>query len=69
MIEYMWCGYKKIVQPVTVYSGSSLTITLAWFDPGTMSLFKDIVAILVGLATLVYTITLIIEKVHKIRRK
>jgi len=58
---------KDIMQPVFVYLGSIFTFVSAWFDNGLITGVKESLAIAVAIATLVYTIMLIIEKRRKLK--
>lgn len=68
MIYYMNEG-KKILEPILVGTGTLTTGWLAWFDSSVLSGAKDFIAILVGLATLVYTIYKIMEIRAKRRKR
>lgn len=52
---------ERSIQPVLVYLGSLLTMTLAWFADGLLVDLKNGVAILVGIATLIYTLLKIVQ--------
>lgn len=66
MVEIM-AQFKHTMQPVFVYVGSIFTILTTWFDDWIVTGIEDGLAILVALATLIYTILLIIEKSKNIK--
>jgi hypothetical protein len=47
---------KQLGQILAVYSGSAATVILAWVARTGLQQAQDVITILVGLATLVYTI-------------
>lgn len=60
---------RNITEPLIVYSGSIITLTLGVAGPSDLATTKDVIMILVGLATFIYTIMKIIELRIEIRRE
>jgi hypothetical protein len=58
---HMMTEAKKILDPIIVGVGTVTTGWLAWFSNSTVTGIKDTITILVGLATLIYTVYKILE--------
>lgn len=60
---------KYLIEPIIVYTGSFITITLGVVGPSGLATTKDLIMILVGLATFIYTIMKIIELRTEIKKE